>query len=197
VVRRLPIYLRYLQHLQEMNIKKVSSLELGQKLDMNPAQIRKDLAYFGEFGRKGIGYEVSYLIAKIKEILKIDRHLNVALVGAGHLGIALSNYNRFTREKLSIAAIFDADPDKWGMVVGHLKVQPVSELQKTVKEKEIRMGIITVPASEAQKVADQLVAAGVTAILNFAPATLKVPTHVHLRNADLTTELQSLAYYVD
>jgi redox-sensing transcriptional repressor len=193
----LPIYLRYLQHLQDMDIKKVSSHELGQKLDMNPAQIRKDLAYFGEFGRKGIGYEVSYLISKIKEILKINRHLNVALVGAGHLGIALSNYNRFTREKLLIAAIFDADPNKWGMSVGHLKVQPVSELQETVKEKDIKMGIITVPASEAQKVVDQLIDAGVTAILNFAPATLKVPANVHLRNADLTTELQSLAYYVD
>lgn len=180
-----------------MNIQKVSSYELGQKLDMNPAQIRKDLAYFGEFGRKGIGYEVSYLITKIKEILKIDRHLNMALVGAGHLGIALCNYNRFTQEKLSIVAVFDADPQKWGKTIGSLVIQPVAELEKTVVEKEIKIGIVTVPAAEAQKVVDQLVKAGVCAILNFAPVTIKVPSHVQLRNADLTTELQALAYYVE
>lgn len=197
VVRRLPVYLRYLQELQALNIRTVSSYELGQKLDMNPAQIRKDLAYFGEFGRKGIGYEVNYLVEKIKQILKIDRHLNCALVGAGHLGIALSNYNRFTQEKLSIAAIFDNSPDKIGTPVGTLTIQPLDELERMVRERDILIGIITVPAVEAQKVADRLVEAGVKGILNFAPISLRVPGHVSVRNADLTTELQTLAYYID
>lgn len=180
-----------------MSIQTVSSYELGQKLDMNPAQIRKDLAYFGEFGRKGIGYEVSYLVDKIKQILKIDRHLNVVLVGAGHLGIALSNYNRYTQEKLQIVAIFDADPAKIGTKVGNLPVQPIDELEQTVREQDVLIGMITVPASEAQKVADRLVQAGVKGILNFAPVSLLVPPHINLRSADVTTELQALAYYID
>jgi redox-sensing transcriptional repressor len=197
VVRRLPIYLRYLQHLDEMNIRTVSSYEMGQKLDMNPAQIRKDLAYFGEFGRKGIGYEVPYLIEKIKQILKLDRNLNVALVGAGHLGIALSNYNRYTKEKMSIVAIFDVDPNKIGQMVGNIPIRHIDEMDRVVKEMDIRIGMITVPATEAQKVADRLVRAGVTGILNFAPVSLRVPSDVHVRNSDVTTELQALAYYID
>jgi redox-sensing transcriptional repressor len=197
VVKRLPVYLRCLQLLQEMNIRTVSSYELGQKLDMNPAQIRKDLAYFGEFGRKGIGYEVAYLVEKIKQILKLDRHLSVALVGAGHLGIALSNYNRYTKEKLSITAIFDVDPEKIGQKVGNLTIQHIDELEQTVKEQGIRIGMITVPAPYAQGVADRLVQAGVKGILNFAPVSLLVPPDVHLRNADVTTELQTLAYYIE
>jgi redox-sensing transcriptional repressor len=180
-----------------MSIQTVSSYELGQKLDMNPAQIRKDLAYFGEFGRKGIGYEVAYLVDKIKQILKIDRYINVALVGAGNLGIALSNYNRYNSEKLTIASIFDADPAKIGTTVGNLSVQHIDELEQAVREKDIRIGMITVPAAEAQKVADLLVAAGVQGILNFAPVSLLVPSHVILRNTDLTTELHALAYYIN
>lgn len=197
VVRRLPVYLRYLQHLVDMNIRTVSSYELGQKLDMNPAQIRKDLAYFGEFGRKGIGYEAAYLIEKIKGILKLDRSLNVALVGAGHLGIALSNYNRYTKENMSIIAIFDADPKKIGLSVGNMPIRHIDELDRIVKEMDIRIGMITVPATAAQQVADRLVEAGVTGILNFAPVSLRVPGDVQIRNSDVTTELQALAYYID
>ncbi|ARU63970.1 redox-sensing transcriptional repressor Rex [Tumebacillus avium] len=196
VVRRLPVYLRCLQLLQDLNIRTVSSYELGQKLDMNPAQIRKDLAYFGEFGRKGIGYEVDYLVEKIKQILKLDRSVNVALVGAGHLGIALSNYNRYTKEKLSIAAIFDTDPEKIGTLVGSLTIQHIDELERSVQEHDIRIGMITVPAPYAQGVADRLVQAGVKGILNFAPVSLLVPPDVHLRSADVTTELHALAYYI-
>lgn len=190
------MYLRCLQLLQELNIRTVSSYELGQKLDMNPAQIRKDLAYFGEFGRKGIGYEVDYLVEKIKQILKLDRHVNVALVGAGHLGIALSNYNRYTKEKLSIVSIFDTDPEKIGHEVGSLTIQHIDELERAVQEHDIRIGIITVPAPYAQGVADRLVQAGVKGILNFAPVSLLVPSDVHLRSADVTTELHALAYYI-
>lgn len=197
VIRRLPVYLRYLQKLLEMDVKTVSSHEVGESLDMNPAQIRKDLAYFGEFGRKGIGYDVEYLIEKIKQILKLDRPMNVALVGAGHLGIALSNYNRYTNEKLKIVAVFDNDPTKVGTEVGFMVVSPMSDLKNKVANLDISMGIIAVPANYAQQVADQMIEAGIKGILNFAPVSLKVPSYVPLRNADFTSELQSLAYYVD
>jgi redox-sensing transcriptional repressor len=197
VIRRLPVYLRYLQYLREMNITTVSSHELGQNLDMNPAQIRKDLAYFGEFGRKGIGYDVQYLIEKIKQILKLDRRLNVALVGAGNLGTALSNYRRFTNEKLKIVGIFDKFSEKIGKKIGPLQVQSLDKLSEMVKELDIKIGIITVPASEAQSVADLMIRSGIKGILNFAPVILKVPPEIPVRNADVTTELESLAYYIE
>jgi len=197
VVRRLPIYLRYLKELQMRNVQTVSSQDLGQKLDLNPAQIRKDLAYFGEFGKKGIGYDVSYLIEKIRQILKLDQDLNVALVGAGNLGRALCNYNGYTKEKMKIVAVFDSSPEKIGTRINHLVVQPMSELSQTIKDLNIRIGIITVPASEAQNVANEFIASGVEAILNFAPAIIKVPPNIRVHNADFTTDLQSLAYYLD
>lgn len=197
VIRRLPIYLRYLQELNRLGVETVSSQEMGRSLDMNPAQIRKDLAYFGEFGRKGIGYSVPYLVDKIKQILKLDRDIPVALVGAGHLGIALSNYSRFREERLSITAVFDKDPKKFGMRVADLVVEPIDLLPERVRTLNIRIGIVAVPASEAQAVADLMVQSGIGAILNFAPANIRVPSHVHLRYSDVTSELQALAYYVD
>jgi len=197
VVRRLPVYLRYLNELSKNNVQMVSSQDLGQKLDLNPAQIRKDLAYFGEFGKKGIGYDVEYLIKKIRQILKLDREIPVALVGVGNLGRALCNYNAYLKDNVKIVAVFDVSPDKIGERINNLIIQPVEELRQTVKERNIRIGIITVPAVEAQTVADQFVGAGVEAILNFAPVILKVPDGVRIHYSDLTTELQSLAYYLD
>lgn len=197
VVRRLPIYLRYLNELDMQNIKTVSSKELGVRLDLNPAQIRKDLAYFGEFGKKGIGYDVTYLIEKIRHILKLDRVISVALVGAGNLGHAICNYNTYLKDNMKIVAIFDNVPTKFGLAINHLKVQPMHELQETVKQLGIRVGIITVPAAEAQVVADEFVHSGVEAILNFAPIHLKVPEEVRVHYADFTAQLHSLAYYLD
>jgi redox-sensing transcriptional repressor len=197
VVRRLPIYLRFLNELAMKNVMTVSSHDLGQKLDLNPAQIRKDLAYFGEFGKKGIGYDVGYLIEKIRQILKLDRHIPVALVGAGNLGRALCNYNIYLREEMKIVAVFDASPDKWGETINNLRVQPMTELAETIRRLGVRIGIITVPAAEAQNVANSFVAAGVEAVLNFAPVIIKVPNEVRVHNADFTAELQSLAYYLD
>lgn len=196
VVRRLPVYLRFLNELSHREVLTVSSQELGQKLDLNPAQIRKDLAYFGDFGRKGIGYDVSYLIEKIRQILNLDQQINVALVGAGNLGQALSNYNTYVKDNMRIIAIFDDSPDKVGQKVKDITIQPIDELEKTVREKHIKIGIITVPDVEAQRVADQLVAAGIEAILNFAPTILKVPSGVRIHAADFTTDLISLAYYL-
>jgi redox-sensing transcriptional repressor len=197
VVRRLPIYLRFLNELTMKNISTVSSQDLGQKLDLNPAQIRKDLAYFGEFGKKGIGYDVAYLIEKIRQILKLDKQIPVALVGAGNLGRALCNYNAYLRDQMKIVAVFDASPSKVGEAINNLIVQPMNELSETITKLNVRIGIITVPALEAQNVANQFIESGTEAILNFAPINIKVPGEVRVHHADFTTELQSLAYYLD
>ncbi|WP_372634359.1 redox-sensing transcriptional repressor Rex [Cohnella sp.] len=197
VVRRLPIYLRYLNELSLSNIQTVSSQDLGEKLDLNPAQIRKDLAYFGEFGRKGVGYNVDYLIEKIRQILKLDKTMNVALVGTGNLGRALCNYNMYIKDNMKIVAVFDADMSKAGTSINHLKVQPMQDLTETVRQLDIAVGIITVPAGEAQNVADRFVAAGIRGLLNFAPVVLKAAPGVRIHNADFTAELLSLAYYMD
>ncbi|MFW5435731.1 redox-sensing transcriptional repressor Rex [Paenibacillus apiarius] len=196
VVRRLPVYLRHLIELKQREVLTVSSQDLGQKLDLNPAQIRKDLAYFGDFGRKGIGYDVSYLIQQIRHILKLDQIINVGLVGAGKLGHALCNYTVYLKDNMKIVAVFDAMESKIGTEINNLIVQPMSEMIQTVRNQHIRIGIITVPATEAQYVADQFVEAGVEAILNFAPVILKVPSHVRVHTADFTTDLFSLAYYL-
>jgi redox-sensing transcriptional repressor len=179
------------------NISTVSSQDLGLKLDLNPAQIRKDLAYFGEFGKKGIGYDVTYLIEKIRQILKLDKQIPVALVGAGNLGRALCNYNAYLRDQMKIVAVFDASPGKVGETINNLTVQPMQELRDTIKRLNVRIGIITVPAIEAQNVANQFIESGTEAILNFAPVNIKVPGEVRVHHADFTTELQSLAYYLD
>lgn len=197
VVRRLPVYLRFLNELNMKNVRTVSSQDLGFKLDLNPAQIRKDLAYFGEFGKKGIGYDVKYLIEKIRQILKLDQQINVALVGAGNLGHALCNYNAYFKDNMKITAVFDNYPSKIGTMINNLTVQPMSELVRVVQEDQIRIGIITVPAVEAQHVANQFVEAGVEAILNFAPTIIKVPNELRVHHADFTIELFSLAYYLE
>ncbi|MDR0266732.1 redox-sensing transcriptional repressor Rex [Paenibacillus sp.] len=197
VVRRLPVYLRYLNDLHKREVSTVSSQELGLKLDLNPAQIRKDLAYFGDFGRKGIGYDVSYLIEKIRHILNLDQQINAVLVGTGNLGQALSNYNFYLRENIKIIAVFDANPKKTGKQISTLIVQPMEEISETIKKHNIRIGIITVPDVEAQNVADQLIEAGIEAILNFAPVILKAPANIRIHAADFTTDLLSLAYYLD
>ncbi|RED60402.1 redox-sensing transcriptional repressor Rex [Cohnella lupini] len=197
VVRRLPIYLRFLNELSLSSIQTVSSQDLGEKLDLNPAQIRKDLAYFGEFGRKGVGYNVDYLIEKIRQILKLDKMMNVALVGTGNLGRALCNYNMYIKDNMKIVAVFDADQGKKGTLINHLTVQPMQELASFVKQLDISVGIITVPAQEAQNVADQFVSAGIKGILNFAPVVLKSMPGIRIHHADFTAELLSLAYYMD
>lgn len=196
VVRRLPIYLRYLTHLQQMGVTTVSSQQMGKTLDVNPAQIRKDLSTFGDFGKKGIGYDVNYLIEKIRQILKLNQEIYVALVGAGHLGHAISNYNAYLRDNMRIVAIFDADPNKLDKEIAGIPILPLDKLKQTVAEKQIRLAIITVPASAAQLVADRLIDAGIEGILNFAPVTIRTEKDVRIDNADVTSSLQGLAYYL-
>ncbi|MBM7564530.1 redox-sensing transcriptional repressor Rex [Paenibacillus sacheonensis] len=197
VVRRLPVYLQVLNDLSMRDVQTVSSQELGNRLDLNPAQIRKDLAYFGDFGRKGIGYDVTYLIEKIRQILKLDQPLNVALVGAGNLGRALCNYNMYLKDNMKITAVFDIHPSMIGTTINGLTVLPMDKLKETILERHIRIGIITVPATEAQHVADQFVEAGIDGILNFAPTILRVQDQVRIHYANFTSQLMSLAYYLD
>lgn len=196
VVRRLPIYLRYLISLNQMDVKTVSSQQMGKTLDVNPAQIRKDLAAFGDFGKKGIGYDVDYLIEKIRQILKLDQEIHVALVGAGHLGHAISNYNIYLKDNMRIVAIFDTDETKYGKIIAGLVIRPMSEMKQVIIDQQIRLAIITVPAFAAQDVADQLVEAGIEGILNFAPVNLRTEKDVRIHHADVTSSLQSLAYYL-
>ncbi|WP_127588208.1 redox-sensing transcriptional repressor Rex [Paenibacillus koleovorans] len=197
VVRRLPVYLRFLSELSKRNIHMVSSQDLGQKLNVNPAQIRKDLAYFGEFGKKGIGYDVPYLIEKIRQILKLDQVIPVVLVGAGNLGRALCNYNAYLQDNMKIVAVFDSSPHRIGESINNLKIEPMQLLKDKIEHHRVRIGIITVPAPEAQTVAQQMVDGGIEAILNFAPVIIKVPDSIRVHHADFTTELQSLAYYLN
>lgn len=196
VVRRLPIYLRYLSYLQQVGVATVSSQQMGKNLDVNPAQIRKDLSFFGDFGKKGIGYDVNYLVEKIRQILKLNEEVRVALIGAGHLGHAISNYNAHVEDYMRIAAIFDNDPAKCGKVLAGITIQPLEELVETVQRQKIRLAIITVPASAAQSVANLLLEAGIEGILNFAPTTIRADRDVRIHYADVTSSLQSLAYYL-
>ena len=195
-IRRLSIYSRCLAQLEEDGVKTVSSQELAERFHLNSAQVRKDLAYFGEFGIRGIGYYVANLRAELSKILGLDREWRLALVGFGNLGSALFRYRGFARGGFRVAAIVDDDPAKAGRVVDGLPILPVSELARAVRQSGIQVGVIAVPADAAQLVADRLVAAGVRAILNFAPARLTVPRDVRLQNVDLSIELENLSFHL-
>jgi redox-sensing transcriptional repressor len=195
-VRRLSIYSRCLAQLDEDGVKTVSSQELAERFHLNSAQVRKDLAYFGEFGIRGIGYYVANLRAELSRLLGLDREWRVALVGFGNLGSALFHYRGFARQGFRIAAIVDDDPAKAGRRVNELEILPVAELPRVVKQQAIQIGVIAVPVDGAQPVADRLVAAGVRAILNFAPARLEVPRDVRLQNVDLSIELENLSFHL-
>ncbi|PYM60988.1 MAG: redox-sensing transcriptional repressor Rex [Candidatus Rokuibacteriota bacterium] len=195
-VRRLSVYLRCLAQLEEDGAKTVSSQELAARFHLNSAQVRKDLAYFGEFGIRGIGYDAASLRAEIQKILGLDREWRVVLVGYGNLGSALFHYRGFARQGFRVAAIVDDDPVKIGRTADGLTILSVGELPRVVKAQGIQIGVIAVPAEGAQPVADRLVAAGVRAILNFAPARVKVPRDVRLQNVDLSIELENLSFHL-
>jgi len=202
VVRRLVIYLRALNSVKEAGEKTISSQELAEKAGVSPALVRKDLAWFGEFGTRGVGYEVSYLRHQLWRILKLDNQVSAALVGVGSLGTALVRYNRrkyLTDESFNvrIVALFDNEPRKIGQVVEGLPVLPVEDLPRSITSMQVQMGIIAVPAEHAQNVSKVFTDNGVKAILNFAPATLNVPKGVQVQNADLSLEMQYLAYCLE
>ena len=193
VVGRLPIYLRALIRLQQEGREITSSQELGERLGISSAQIRKDLSHFGEFGKQGTGYTVSTLIAELQRILHVDREWEVALVGVGDLGRAIAHYGGFAHRGFCITHLFDNDPNKIGEKINNLVIQPVSELKETIKKAGIRIAMITTPADSAQEIANELVEAGVGAILSYAPVTLSVPKHVRVQYIDPVLHLQRMS----
>jgi len=197
IVGRLPIYLQALEHLLDQGIKTTSSQELGDAIGISAAQIRKDLSQFGEFGKQGKGYSVSYLVEKLQEILHVNRVWDMAVVGAGNLGNAIANYPHFDRHGFRVTMVFDNDPERIGTMVGHLMVCSTSELESAIREANIKVAMLTVPASSAQSVTNQLVKAGIRSILNYAPIILSVPSGVHVENIDPIIFLQRMTYYLD
>lgn len=193
-VRRLPLYLRVLQEFSAEGVEVTSSADLSRRCGYSSEQIRKDLAYFGAFGTRGLGYDVAQLSQQLRRILGLTAPVPVALVGAGNLGTALIRYARENSRDTYVAAVFDADPRKVGSEIGGVQVRPVTELRQAIAELGIRIGVIAVPGENARQVFDELCAARVTAILNFAPTKLERRA-VNVQNVDLTTELQSLAYF--
>ncbi len=196
IVGRLPIYLRALQRMADNGLKTTSSQELGERVGISAAQIRKDISQFGDFGKQGTGYSIEYLLIKLREILKVDRSWDVVLVGAGDMGHALVNYQGFKNRGFRVAAIFDADKNKLGQKIGELTIESAENLVERIKALDVKIAALTIPASAAQEVADKLVQAGVRAILNYAPITLTVPENVKVQYIDPSVHLQRMTYYL-
>ncbi|MBA3482072.1 MAG: redox-sensing transcriptional repressor Rex [Pirellulales bacterium] len=196
VVNRLSLYLRELQHLVEEGTQTTSSSQLGERLGFSDAQVRKDLAHFGNFGHPGIGYRCDELIGEIRRILGTDRKWSVALVGVGNLGRALLGYRGFESQGFSLAAAFDSDPAKVGTQVEGIEILSIDQLPQIVADRRIELGLVAVPAPFAQAAADLLVAAGVGGIVNFAPVTLALPEGVSQVGVDLARELEQVAFAV-
>jgi redox-sensing transcriptional repressor len=194
-VARLPVYLRALTTLADQGSDVCSSHQLASAAGVNPAKLRKDLSYLGSYGTRGVGYDVEYLRYQIARELGQTQDWDVVIVGVGHLGSALSTYRGFTTRGIRIAALIDTSPARVGTKVGGITVQPLTALPKIVRRHSIAIAVIATPAEAAQDVADALVAAGVTSILNFAPAIVTVPDGVDVRKVDLSIELQILAYH--
>jgi redox-sensing transcriptional repressor len=194
---RLSVYLRCLNQLESAGVQTISSQALAEQFHLNAAQIRKDLAYFGEFGVRGVGYYVKDLKRHLRQILGLDRKLRVAVMGAGNLGLALADYPGFRREGFEIVALFDVADTKIGDESrSGVPIYDIKELRRVVRREHVDIAMIAVPAESAQPVLDQVVAAGVRAILNFSPGTMKVPPGVRLRSVDLTVSLESLSFYL-
>jgi redox-sensing transcriptional repressor len=194
-VARLPVYLRCLLEMNDSTTITVSSERLAELAGVNAAKVRKDLSYLGSYGTRGVGYDVEYLLFQISRELGLTQDWPVAIVGIGNLGHALANYKGFPARGFRVVALVDADPAKVGERVGDLRVRSLDDLPAIAADDGIAIGIIATPATAAQEVADRLVAAGVSSILNFAPALITVPPSVSLRKVDLSIELQILSFY--
>lgn len=192
---RLPVYLRVLVEMAERGVTTVSSAELAAASGVNPAKVRKDLSYLGSYGTRGVGYDVPYLIHQIRRELGLTQDWPMVIVGAGNLGQALARYRGFADRGFRTVALIDVDPAKIGTEVDGLRIRPLEDLPAIVREHRAAIGIVATPAQAAQAVADAMVAAGIRAILNFAPATLSVPEGISVRKVDLAIELQILTYY--
>jgi redox-sensing transcriptional repressor len=197
IVSRLPVYLRALRHMQAQGKQTTSSQELGEQVGISAAQIRKDLSQFGEFGKQGTGYNIPFLVGKLREILKVGRVWEVALVGMGDMGHALARYQGFADRGFRVALVFDNDPARIGEKVGGFVVRDEKEMVKAIREAGIQVAMVCVPAAAAQAVATKLVEAGVKAILNYAPISLSVPQGVRVQYLDPSVGLQRMTYYLD
>jgi len=194
---RLSIYLRCLTELEQAGVETISSQGLAEQFHLNAAQIRKDLANFGEFGVRGVGYYVKDLRRHLREILGLDRRLRVAIVGAGNLGLALADYPGFRQEGFEIVALFDTLNEKVGHVSrGGVPIHDSRQLKRIVRQERVSIGVIAVPAAVAQQVVNLVVASGIRAILNFSPGALTVPPDVKLKSVDLTVSLESLSFFL-
>ena len=194
---RLSVYLRCLSELEDAGVRTISSQSLAEQFHLNAAQIRKDLAYFGEFGVRGVGYYVRDLKRHLRQILGLDRKLRVAIMGAGNLGLALADYPGFRLEGFEISALFDTLKEKVGQESrSGVPIYDIHDLKKVAKREGIRIAVIAVPAPSAQHVLGQVVAAGIKAVLNFSPGTLQVPPDVKLKSVDLTVSLESLSFFL-
>jgi redox-sensing transcriptional repressor len=196
IIGRLPLYLRTLGWLEMEGKQTTSSQELGENLGMSAAQIRKDLSQFGGFGKQGMGYSIPSLIKELKKILQLDTPWDVALVGVGQVGIAITHYQGFQGRGFNIVLGFDNDPGKVGKMIGTVPVKPISEMESEIRKARIVIAMLTVPPSQAQEITDRLVKAGVKTILNYAPINLKAPAGVRIRVIDPVTELQRMTYYL-
>jgi redox-sensing transcriptional repressor len=194
-VARLPVYLRALVELADAKTATVSSERLAELAGVNAAKVRKDLSYLGSYGTRGVGYDVEYLVYQISRELGLTQDWPVAIIGFGNLGHALANYRGFSQRGFRVVALFDSDPAKVGEADGGLRVRHLDDLPAVAADGGIAIGIIATPAAAAQDVADRLVAAGVTSILNFAPTVITIPEGVSLRKVDLSIELQILSFY--
>ena len=194
---RLSVYLRCLNTLEEAGVRAISSQALAEQFHLNAAQIRKDLAYFGEFGVRGVGYYVRDLKRHLRQILGLDRNLRVAIIGAGNLGLALADYPGFRQEGFEILALFDTLSAKVGQQSrGGVPIHAVADLKKIARRDGISIAVIAVPAPSAQLVVNQVVAAGIKAVLNFSPGTLDVPPGVKMKSVDLTVSLENLSFFL-
>lgn len=196
IIGRLPIYLRALQRLSDKGIQNTSSQELGDMIGISAAQIRKDISQFGEFGKQGTGYSIPFLIERLQSILKVNRIWDVIIVGMGDMGHALARYNGFVNRGFNVTMLFDNDPKKIGQKVNNLEIFSMDALSEQIKRNRVKVAMLTVPASAAQEVTNQLVKAGVKAILNYAPTHLNVPSDVRVQHIDPAIHLQRMTYYL-
>ena len=198
VIGRLPIYLRALTHMAaDGDSITTSSYELGEKLGISSAQIRKDLSHFGEFGKQGTGYNINYLIEQLRGILHLENEWPVVLVGAGSIGHAVAYYQGFAHRGFQIRWIFDNDPSKVGQDMNGMTVRNMSELEELVSDEGVKVAILAVPAAAAQKITDTLISAGIEAILSYAPINLTAPPDIHVRYTDPVVQLQRMTYYLE
>jgi redox-sensing transcriptional repressor len=196
IIGRLPIYLRALQRMDEKGIQTTSSQELGERVGISAAQIRKDISQFGEFGKQGTGYNIPFLLDKLRAILKVDRIWDVVLVGVGDMGHALARYQGFGNRGFRIVMVFDNDPAKIGEKAGNFVVESTDGMVEKIRAAGVKVAMVTVPATAAQDVADKLVQAGVKSILNYAPISINIPADVKMQHIDPAIHLQRMTYYL-